>query len=167
MNKIIGVFSVLLIAISCSSSTSSNDGSKLIGDRSKASNFTFTTIQGETHSLSDYNGQIVYLFFLGSYCPACKANAPGTVTIDNKYEDNQVQVIGLDVWDGSNSQILDFIGATGVKYPILQDASTIQSSYGVSYDYSVLVDKQGRVAYNKKGVNSGELSTNIDSLLLE
>jgi peroxiredoxin len=167
MIKIFWILFILLITLSCSDSSGPEDNEKLIDERAKAANFTLETIKGEKLSLSDYKGKVVYLFFLGSFCPVCKANAPGTVTVDNKYDDKDVQIIGLDVWDGSGSQIVDFIGSTGVQYPILKKASSLQSSYGVSYDYSVLVDKEGRVAYKKEGVNSGELSTNIDLLLAE
>lgn len=158
---------ILLFALSCSSSSGPDNDDKLISDRPEAVNFTFSTISGDNFSLSDYTGKVVYLFFLGSYCPICIGNAPGTVIVDNKYDNSEVQVIGLDVWDGSGSQVVSFISSTGVKYPVLQNASSIQSDYGVRYDYSVLVDKQGRVAYKKEGVNSGELIENINSLLLE
>ncbi len=167
MIKIVLISSVLFFTLSCSSSSGPEDGNNIINDRPEATAFTSTTIRGETISLSDYKGKVVYLFFLGSYCSTCKANAPGTVTVDNKYSNAEVQVLGLDVWDGSGSQILDFIGATGVQYPILQNARNIQDAYDVSYDYSVLVDKQGRLAYRKEGVNSAEISTNIDALLEE
>ncbi|KAA3609929.1 MAG: TlpA family protein disulfide reductase [Calditrichaeota bacterium] len=167
MKKICTLLLILTITLSCSNSTEPDGNGGLISDRPEATNFTLTTVNNETLSLSDFQGKVVYLFFLGYSCPLCKANAPGTIAIDNKYDDSEVQIIGLDVWDGSGSQVLDFIGSTGVNYPILKNASALQSEYNVSYDYSVLVDKQGRVAYKKEGVKSSEISSNIDALLEE
>ena len=168
MIKVTAFITLLVFVFSCSTSTSGDDTNKITtGTRKEAADFSFTTVTGETHTLSDYKGKVVYIFFLGSFCPICIGNAPGTVTVDKKYDDSEVQVLGLDVWDGTGSQVLAFIGSTGVEYPVLQNASSTQSKYGVRYDYSVLIDKQGRVAYTEEGVNATEISLNIDALLAE
>ena len=45
-----------------------------IGD--PAPDFTLESLDNGEISLSDYQGKIVYLYFLGNLCPICQANAP-------------------------------------------------------------------------------------------
>lgn len=154
--------------ISCENST----GPAQKNDRTKAPDFTLnsTTLTNANNgelSLSEFEGKVVYLFFLGYACPPCINAAPRTKNIDESYSEEKVQIIGLDVWDGSIGGAANFIIQTDVKYPVCTDASTVANKYGVVQEYSVIVDKDGRIAYKKNGINEQEIKITIDTLLNE
>jgi len=159
------------VVFSCS--TGPEEGTKnpkLSNNRVDAPSFTLQSVTSSNVSngpisLSDYAGKVVYLFFLGYNCPNCKASAPDTKTIFNKYKDENFVLLGLDEWNGSAGGVANFITGTGVEYPVLTKASSVARSYGVSYDYSVLVDKQGKIAYKGNGVQKNQLIANIDTLI--
>jgi len=165
MNKLsIILISALLLA--CSSSTDSSGGG-IIGDRIEAPLFTLNTWDNNSYSLSQFEGKVVYLFFLGHNCSLCIGNAPSTKRIYEKYSSDDVQVLGLDVWNGTNGQVATFITQTGVQYPVLTKASSVGNSYDVGRDHSILVDKEGRIAYDKSGVSRASIEEVIDELLAE
>ena len=142
------------------------------GNRGEAPDFTLSsTIMNNTNngdiSLADFKGKVVYLFFLGYNCPPCIDAAPITINIAESYSIDSLQILGLDAWDGSIGGAANFIIQTGVEYPVLIDASEVAAQYSVIQEYSVLVDKNGRIAYKKSGINMKELKNTIDILLTE
>jgi len=112
-----------------------------------APDFTLESLDHGSQSLSDYEGKVVYLFFFGYSCPPCKTHGPIIQTeIANKYSAEDVQVLGLDVWNGGTSGLTSYKGSTGVSFPLLNNAGSVQSLYGVPrQDYTVIVDQNGIV----------------------
>ena len=157
------------LIFSCSDSGTGNNESNNIIDteRQSAPDFTLQTLENNSLSLSDFQGKVVYIFFLGYNCPFCISNAPKTKRIDESYNDDEVVVIGLDVWNGTVSQLNSFRASTGVQYPLCKNASSVGSDYGVIRDYSVVVDKQGRIAYKESEVKENAIKNVIDTLLQE
>ena len=119
-----------------------------IGD--PAPDFTLESLDNGEISLSDYQGKIVYLYFLGNLCPICQANAPLIESgIYNYYSRDDVQVLGIDIWSGGSPQLTVFRDRTKVTFPLLNEGAQIASSlYNIySQDQTIIVDQDGNVAY--------------------
>lgn len=130
--------------------------------------FTLDAYPSGKISLKDYQGKVVYLFFVGYNCPPCIASAPSTQSeIAEKYDTSKLQVLALDVWDGGTGDVANFQIQTGIKYPVLMKASTVGTAYNATNDYSVLVDQNGDIAYSAYGVNITALKEKINQLLGE
>lgn len=161
-------FFILLtfLLIYCSESPTQNQNPIIDeGNRSDALEFSLQSLSHGTQTLSQYNGKVVYLFFLGYNCPPCIGNAPATQSqIANKYGDD-VQVLGLDVWNGSTGNLTNFQVQTGVTYPLLLNASSVGSDYKAYNDYSVVIDQNGKIAYRGGNVSIPDIQSTIDSLL--
>lgn len=75
--------------------------------------------------------------------------------ISQYYEQNspgQVQVIGVDLWNGTAGQMNSFKAQTGANYPLLLNGATatggnVETLYG-TYDNYVVISKQGIVRYH-------------------
>ena len=79
-------------------------------------------------------------------------------------KDKDVQVLGLDLWNGSFSQLLAFRAATGVTFPLLMQAGS-GSTYGVAgVEYIMVVDQNG-IVQGIKGVDVKEVNTLVRVLL--
>ena len=162
---IIGTFS--LIVLSCSSSSGPETSMGESPDNpSAAPDFSLESLDGGNINLKDFKGKVVYIFFIGYSCPPCIASAPVTEQIYQKYKDEDVQVIAIDVWDGGTADVSAFRDNTGVTYPIGMNGSSIGSSYGVSNDFSVVIDNEGYLVYKAAGVNQHDLESFIDDLLM-
>ncbi len=55
------------------------------------------TSNGEEKKLSDYRGKVLVLDFWATYCPPCLEEIPHLVNLQNKYRDQNFEVIGLHV----------------------------------------------------------------------
>jgi len=125
-----------------------------IGDAAPA--FTKSRLGGGTASLSDYAGKVVILFLFGYSCPVCINDCPAFETDIHQYYathyPGQVQVLGVDSWNGTVNQVTDFRDQTGASFPLLLNgASAVGGNFDVLYgpwDNYIVVNKQGIVRYH-------------------
>ncbi len=57
----------------------------------------WTTSDGKREKISDYRGKVVVLDLWATYCPPCLEEIPHLVNLQNKYRDQNFEVIGLHV----------------------------------------------------------------------
>ncbi|MBO6522458.1 MAG: T9SS type A sorting domain-containing protein [Balneolaceae bacterium] len=108
--------------------------------------------EGTNISLSDLEGQVVYIFFYGAGCPHCRTNGPVTETeiYQTFKDDTNFVALGLDTWDDPVSNNQNFRNVTGITYPLLLNAGqTLVDYYGGSgfYDRSVVIGADGFLKY--------------------
>ncbi|HED10582.1 MAG TPA: TlpA family protein disulfide reductase [Caldithrix abyssi] len=133
-----------------------------------APDFTIETLDHGTFKLSGQAGKVVYLFFIGYSCPPCIASSPNVEKqIQKGYSDDDVVVIGIDVWDGTIGQLSNFKIQTGATFPLGLTGSGVGGLYGAPNDYSVLIDQKGRKVYEKAGADVAAIKQKIDELLKE
>jgi cytochrome c-type biogenesis protein len=163
-----------LVLLSCrGDSTSSNDFGNNTNnppeepsDRETAPDFTYTSLEGAQYTLSNYFGDVVYIFFYGADCPHCKQNGPVTEDeIYQEFNDNpNFAALGLDTWNLSASANDNFKNVTGITYPLLLNAEqSLIDYYGntSSYDRSVVIDSNGKIAY----MGTGFVNTDVDEVM--
>lgn len=118
--------------------------------------FTKTQLGGGTLSPSQYSGKVVVLALFGYGCPFCISDGPSVQNdLQQAYtvsHPGQVQVIGVDLWNGTASQVNVYRQQTGASYPLgLNGAAAaggnVESLIG-TYDNYVVVNKQGIVRYH-------------------
>lgn len=65
------------------------------------------------------------------------------------YKDQDVQLIGLDIWNGSNSQVQNYARGAGrnITFPLGLQASQVGNEYGLDRHSFVIVDAQGIIQY--------------------
>lgn len=117
-----------------------------------APDFTYTSLDGMEFTLSDYEGEVVYIFFFGANCPHCRTNGPVTESkIYQEFIGNpNFTAVGLDTWNTSASEVESFKNVTGITYPLLLNArQSLVDYYGntSAYDRSVVIDAEGKIAY--------------------
>ena len=102
---------ILLVGILSGLSAASAFTQVKIGEL--APDFSYVDTNGETHSLSDYRGKVVFLALIGYGCPFCRAEAPSTETdIWQYYQSESFQSIALETWNGSLSQAITYVNIT-------------------------------------------------------
>lgn len=65
------------------------------------------------------------------------------------YQNQSVQVIGLDIWNGTNSQVQNYAEGAGrnITFPLGIQAAQVGNQYGLDRHSFVLVDAQGAIQY--------------------
>jgi thiol-disulfide isomerase/thioredoxin len=110
-----------------------------------------TTVTGHRLSLAAYRGDVVVLNFWGSWCDACRAEAPALSTLARQLYPGGVRFVGVDVLD-EPAAALGFMQTFRITYPSISDpADVIALAFRgtVPPDAlpdSVIIDRTGRIA---------------------
>jgi peroxiredoxin len=133
-----------------------------------APEFTSSTTQGETLTLSDYRGQPTVLNFWASWCPPCRAEAPHFQAASLKFN-GQATIIGVDQGEPLPA-VADFGALMGLSYPlVLDEDSSINRMYGVAaLPTTVFIDADGIIQEVYTGIiNQAVLEERVERLLKE
>ena len=113
--------------------------------------------QKETLRLSDLRGGPVVLSFWTTWCPYCRVQTPVLVTAYQKYADQGVQLVGVDVKD-DRSQVEAYLAEHGINYPVVLDAKgDAAKQYEVQgFPTTYFIDDAGRIVAVKVGALTPE-----------
>ena len=110
---------------------------------------------GNTHSLADYRGKVIFLNFWATWCGPCRNEMPDIQKLYEEYsalgEDAEVVILGIAGpgigQEGSAEEIADFMTENGYTYPVLMDTSgEMFTQYGISaFPTTFMIDKDGNV----------------------
>ncbi|MEU3849535.1 TlpA disulfide reductase family protein [Streptomyces sp. NPDC029554] len=91
------------------------------GERADAPDLSGKTVDGKQLDVDDYKGKVVVVNVWGSWCPPCRAEAPGFQKVSEDLKDQGVQFVGINTRDTSTGPALAFEKTYGVTYPSLYD----------------------------------------------
>ena len=70
-------------------------------------------------TLADYKGKVVVLDFYATWCEPCRAETPRLVQLQKQYQQQGLQVIGLNVGGADDrDQVPAFAKEFGIQYPL-------------------------------------------------
>lgn len=128
-----------------------------------APEFALLALDGSTVRLSDLRGKAVVLNFWATWCPPCRNEMPVLQKAYEKYRDEGVAFLGIDVKE-SEAEVLQFVRKGGYGWTFLLDTSgRVSSSYRVSgIPTTVFIDLEGII----RDIHVGELTaSSLDSKL--
>ena len=134
-----------------------------------APDFTLTDQYGETHTLSDYRGQTVFLNFWATWCGPCKMEMPDIQALYENWDENAGDLVVLGVAgpnigrEGSAEDIAAFLEENGYTYPVvMDDTGALFYQYGISaYPTTFMIDPEGNVFGYVQGAVSREIMDDI------
>ncbi|MGW4804746.1 TlpA disulfide reductase family protein [Kitasatospora sp. NPDC004272] len=172
---------LLLTLAGCSASgSSSGDGTGLVaagggistagpGQREEAPDISGTTLDGKQVKLSDYRGKVVVLNLWGSWCSACRTEAPGLQELWQKYRDQDVQFLGINTRDNDPANAVAFERNKGVTFPSIYDPDGTQilrfpkgNLSPQAIPSTMVIDRNGRMAARVFGGRSSDV---LDSMI--
>ena len=81
-------------------------------------------------------------------------------SIMQEFTAGKVSVVGVDVWNSSDTVIGGFITQTGITFPVTKNGAATATSYGVVANSMAVVDQNGIVRYVKQlGTASTDYAT--------
>ena len=117
-----------------------------------APDFTLTDLEGSSVTLSDFRGQVVFINFWATWCPACRAEMPEIEAVYQEYKDKDVVVIGVDLKE-SEDKVRRYIERGGYSWTFVIDTTgEVTRDYGVTaIPTSFFLDRQGIIRALKIG----------------
>lgn len=166
------VLACLLLLTGCSSLGGTGDKGYISGggevqiideaDRGEPIDLTGTSLTDEPIDVSAYRGKVVVVNTWWSGCAPCRSEMPMLSTA-SKSLGSQVQFLGINIRDSSQSQGLAFSRSAGVEYPSIFDpAGKAMLAFSgkaslIATPTTVVLDPEGRVA----AVITGEIPSEL------
>ena len=121
--------------------------------REPAPDFTLTDIERHRLTLSQYRGKVVLLDFWAVDCAGCKIEIPWYVDFDQKYRQQGLALIGLDMYGETPAKIRSFMAKSHVDYPVAVGADALGSQFHLTeMPLTLLIDRKGRIAVTHAGI---------------
>lgn len=126
-----------------------------VGD--DAPDFALIDLNGESHQLSEYKGQGVFLNFWGTWCAPCKKEMPAMGRQYEVYKDQGVQVLAVNIAE-SDLKVRTFAEQYGMVFPTLIDTTkSVMQTYNVKpLPTTLLINPDGKIVK----IITGEMSEN-------
>ena len=118
-------------------------------------NLELTDQFGNTHTLSEYKGKVIFLNFWATWCGPCRNEMPDIQKLYEEYsaqgEEAEVVILGVAGpgigQEGSVEEITKFMEENGYTYPVLMDTKgEMFTQYGISaFPTTFMIDKEQNV----------------------
>lgn len=122
-----------------------------------APDFTVTTIDGQSISLSALRGDVVLLNFWGTWCAPCKREMPELQDLYQRYGDVNFTVLGLAVRDSAEA-VATFRDDNNITFPLaLDENNSVTQAYAVpGQPTTFLLDENGVILRKFYSVTTAE-----------
>jgi len=112
-----------------------------------APDFTLKTLSGESVTLSQYRGKVVFLNFWATWCPPCRAELPSMQRLNEVFAGRDFVMLAVNVEEDAAEVLPDFLKQYPHSYSVLLDVEAkAQELYNVDkFPETFIIDKQGRV----------------------
>lgn len=158
-------------------STKGTEDSGSADSRTAAYDFELTDQYGNTHTLSEYRGKVVFLNFWATWCGPCRAEMPDIQKLYEEYsaqgEEAEVVILGAAApglgQEGSQEEIAQFLEENGYTYPVLMDTGyEMFNWYGITaFPTTFMIDKDGYIYGYVPGQMTEDIMRSIIQQTLE
>ncbi len=149
------ILSAVSIFLSCKSEISGNSTDNQV---KIAPEFRLADLKGEeSYTLSQFKGKPVILNFWATWCGPCREEMPFLQKSWEKYKNDGLVFIGINIMDDSSSAI-DFLNDYNINYLNLMDKpGDVSGKYGVAaLPATFFISKEGNIYKQNYGPFLGE-----------
>ncbi len=112
----------------------------------------FKDAKGNTLSLADLHGKVVFLNFWATWCPPCLAEMPSVNKLYEQFKNDREVVFILVDADSDFAKAQAYMDRKGYQLPVYNVASSIpETLFAGSLPTTVVLDKKGRLSFKEVG----------------
>ncbi|MEO4053272.1 thiol-disulfide oxidoreductase ResA [Solibacillus sp. CAU 1738] len=146
--------------------TATKDKVKVLKVGATAPDFELVDLNGETHRLSDYKGQGVFLNFWGTWCEPCKKEMPAMDRQYTAFKNQGVQTLAINIAQ-SDFEVQKYIKNLGVSFPVVIDKTkSVMTAYNIyPLPTTILISPEGKVQKIITGeMTEGQIASYMESI---
>jgi len=115
-----------------------------VGD--SAPDFELVDMNGETHRLSEYNSQGVFLNFWGTWCKPCEREFPIIDRYYQEYQNEGIQVLAVNIAE-SDFAVQNYIDRKSLTFPVVIDKQkSVMNAYNINpLPTTFLINPEGKI----------------------
>lgn len=133
------------------------------GDKKVVGDFILRDLKGSRVSFSDFDDKVVLLAFWATWCVPCHTELPQLQEIWERHRQQGFELVSINVDPADNeSEVRQLVRRYKYSFPVLMDQETeVSNRFNPTMDlpYSVLVDRQGKIASVHQGYRIGDEET--------
>ncbi len=117
---------------------------------------SFSEYSGDSATLERWRGRVLVVNFWASWCPPCREEIPGLVSVQKRFAAKGLQVVGIAV--DSAAKAREAAEQLGVNYPVLiAGMETIDLTRRLgnrvgALPFTVVLDRNGRIVKSHLGL---------------
>ncbi|MFC1928193.1 TlpA family protein disulfide reductase [Chloroflexota bacterium] len=165
MLKIItSVIAILVLLLAGCSAGSEPSAPSVAREGGQTPGFQLQNLEGQTISLSKFQGRPVLINFWAVWCPPCRAEMPHLQQIYEEWSGKGLVLLTINMGD-SPSQVKEFLQSNKLSLPVLFDTKgDVANKYNiVAIPTSFFIDKDGII--QEKVVGAFPNKSTIEDLL--
>lgn len=105
-------------------------------------------LNGKTHKLEDYRGQVVLVNFWATWCPPCRAEMPSMQRLKEKMAGKPFVILAVDMGEPEDT-VRSYIREIKTDFTVLmdKDGHALRAWKVFAFPTSYVVDAQGKIRY--------------------
>jgi len=121
-------------------------------------NWTLPRLDGSLIKSEDLRGKVMVVDFWATWCPPCRAEIPGYISMQKELADEDLVIVGVSLDEGGPAVVQRFADQMGINYELVMgDREVVRAFGGVQViPTTFLIDREGRVRHRKEGMMSRE-----------
>ena len=135
---------------------------------STAPDWKLRAVDGRDVSAADFAGKVLVIDFWATWCPPCRAEIPGFVELQKKYEKDGLVIVGISVDQGGVELVKKFIAQNKINYSIVMADDKVADTFGgiEGIPTTFVIDRTGKIQLKEVGfVEPAEFEKRIKPLL--
>lgn len=136
---------VAVLVLTGCKKTETSDGD--VGLGAKAPDFTLKDSAGQTVTLSQFRGKVVFLNFWATWCPPCRSEMPSMERLNEVFASKDFVMLTVNIEEDGMAVVGPFLQQFPHRFSVLLDTEAeVQSLYGVNrFPETFVIDKQGKI----------------------
>ena len=125
-------------------------------------------VEGKSISSTNYAGKVVLLTFWATWCPPCRLEVPGLISLQKKFEKSDFTVVGISLDETGPKAVQPFLREFGINYPVLLGNEKVVGDFGglQGIPTTYVIDRQGTIVAGFLGLTpEADLEKSIAPLL--
>ena len=127
--------------------------------------FSLSDMQGNSHNLDQYKGQVVLVQFWATYCTPCRKEMPTMNRLIEKMDGKPFKIVTINMAEPKDT-VQGFLNEVPVDFPVLldSDGSTLGHWKVFAAPANFILDKEGKIIFTLYGAIDWDSDDMVEKL---